>query len=347
MAVFLTTKMFFEYRGAIFWKMAAGMGDVVFAPLYQALRRRGVGFEFFHRVDALHVSATARAIEAVTLGRQAHLAPGRRDATSRSSAFGGLPGFPARPLVDQLDAAPGHRRPRRSSRTSASWPDAETRVLRRGEDFDVVVFAIPVGMAPIVCGELHRRPARVARAWSSTWRTTATQAVQLWLREDEPALGWHEPGATVSAYEAPFNTWASMPQLIDVERWPGDDRPRIDRLLLRRAGGALAARRAARARTSPEHRARVRANAVELVERRLAHLLPGVGGGRVVPLGRCSAVATGTPVATRSTPSCTSPTSTPPTATCSAPREATSTGCAPTRAATTTSSSPATGPTTG
>jgi uncharacterized protein with NAD-binding domain and iron-sulfur cluster len=43
-AVFLTTKMFFEYRGAIFWKMAAGMGDVVFAPLYEALRRRGVDF---------------------------------------------------------------------------------------------------------------------------------------------------------------------------------------------------------------------------------------------------------------------------------------------------------------
>ena len=40
-AVFLTTKMFFEYRGAIFWKTAAGMGDIVFAPLYQALRRPG------------------------------------------------------------------------------------------------------------------------------------------------------------------------------------------------------------------------------------------------------------------------------------------------------------------
>ena len=52
-AVFLTTKMFFEYRGAIFWKMAAGMGDIVFAPLYEALRRRGVRFEFFHRVDRL------------------------------------------------------------------------------------------------------------------------------------------------------------------------------------------------------------------------------------------------------------------------------------------------------
>ena len=54
--LFLTAKMFFEYRGAIFWKMAAGMGDVVFAPLYEALRRRGVEFEFFHRVDELHLS---------------------------------------------------------------------------------------------------------------------------------------------------------------------------------------------------------------------------------------------------------------------------------------------------
>ena len=55
--------------------------------------------------------------------------------------------------------------------------------------------------------------------------TTATQAFQLWLRDDEPALGWPHPGATVSAYEQPFNTWASMPQLIDVESWPADDRP--------------------------------------------------------------------------------------------------------------------------
>ena len=59
--VFMTSKMFFEYKGAIFWKMTAGMGDVVFAPLYEVLRRRGVEFEFFHRVDQLHLSDDARA----------------------------------------------------------------------------------------------------------------------------------------------------------------------------------------------------------------------------------------------------------------------------------------------
>ena len=29
----------------------------------------------------------------------------------------------------------------------------------------------------------------------------------------------------MSAYAQPFNTWASMPQLIDIERWPDGDRP--------------------------------------------------------------------------------------------------------------------------
>ena len=31
--VFLSGKTFFDYKGSIFWKMTAGMGDVVFAPL--------------------------------------------------------------------------------------------------------------------------------------------------------------------------------------------------------------------------------------------------------------------------------------------------------------------------
>ncbi len=49
LAVLLTGIALFQYKGAFFWKMTAGMGDVVIAPLYQALRRRGVRFEFFHR----------------------------------------------------------------------------------------------------------------------------------------------------------------------------------------------------------------------------------------------------------------------------------------------------------
>ena len=49
-AVRSTLRMFFSYRGALYWKMKAGMGDVIFAPFYEVLRRRGVKFEFFHKL---------------------------------------------------------------------------------------------------------------------------------------------------------------------------------------------------------------------------------------------------------------------------------------------------------
>jgi uncharacterized protein with NAD-binding domain and iron-sulfur cluster len=270
-AVFLSTKMFFEYRGAIFWKMAAGMGDVVFAPLYQALRRRGVRFEFFHRVDHLGLSADRARIETVRLGRQVHLAPGvdRYDPLVR---VGGLPGFPSSPLLDQLHACAGlEGHPLESH--FCEWPDADTRVLRHGEDFEVAVLAIPVGMAPIVCRELIE-DRREWRAMVQHVATTATQAVQLWLREDEPSLGWRKPGTTVSAYEQPFNTWASMPQLLELERWAPTERPRAIAYFCGALDAAWPPYGPARAYSAAQ-RARVRANAIELVERRLAHLLPG------------------------------------------------------------------------
>ena len=275
-ALFLTTKMFAEYRGAIFWKMAAGMGDVVFAPLYQALRERGVDFEFFHRVDGLHMSADRMAIDSVTVGRQAWLAPGltRYEPLVR---VGGLPCFPAAPLTEQLDAEPEVAAHPLESHF-CRWPDAERRVLRRGEDFDTIVLAVSLGMVPYVCGELiaHRRE---WRAMVDHMQTTATQAVQLWLREDEPTLGWLEPGTTVSAYEDPFDTWASMPQLIDVEQWPENDRPGSIAYFCGTLDAPWPPGPDTGAYVAEQH-ARVRANAVDLVERKLGHLMPGttIGG---------------------------------------------------------------------
>jgi uncharacterized protein with NAD-binding domain and iron-sulfur cluster len=47
LAVGGSLRMFFTFRGAFFWRMQAGMGDVVFAPFYEVLKRRGVTFNFF------------------------------------------------------------------------------------------------------------------------------------------------------------------------------------------------------------------------------------------------------------------------------------------------------------
>jgi uncharacterized protein with NAD-binding domain and iron-sulfur cluster len=224
-AIFLTALALFQYKGAIFWKMTAGMGDIVVAPVYQVLRQRGVEFEFFHRLDALHLDDRRLTIDAITMGRQVRLADGIIRYEPLTNVRG-LPVFPSVPLTDQL--ADGTQIPCGGWHSlETHWSnhaDAQTRVLRRGIDFDHVVLAVSVGMFPVVAGELIED--RVEwREMTSRMRTVATQAFQIWLRPDEPSLGWDEPAVTISAYLRPFETWASMPQTLWSEDWPEHDRP--------------------------------------------------------------------------------------------------------------------------
>jgi len=273
-AVLITLKMLLEHDGAVFWKMAAGMGDVVFAPLYQALLARGVRFEFFSRVDALHLDGARRNVEAIAVSRQVRLRPGR-PAYDPLVRVGGLPCFPATPHLDQLDADPAVAAQPLEAQW-CTWPDAERRRLRRGDDFDVVVLAVPVGAARTVCAELVAdRPEWAAMV--DRIGTVATQAAQLWLGEDERALGWHPPGTVVSAFTTPFDTWASMPHLVDVELWPiGEGRPRTVAYLcsvLREAGPRRGTEPDA-AGAAADH-ARVRDHLARFLDHDIGRLLPG------------------------------------------------------------------------
>ena len=219
----LATKMLLEYSGALFWKMQAGMGEVIFAPLYEVLRERGVDFRFFHRVDALRLSEDGRSIAAIDLGVQADLAEGVR-AYDPLTRVKGLPCWPDAPLGAQLRAT----EPLDGVDLESLWSprrDVGRRTLEAGKDFDTVVFAISLGMVPYVCGEL----VDASPAWRSmvdNVGTVATQALQLWLSEDERALGWSGPaGVTVSGFVKPFDTWASMSHLLPFEDWREGEQP--------------------------------------------------------------------------------------------------------------------------
>ena len=220
----LATKMLLEYSGALFWKMQAGMGEVIFAPLYEVLRTRGVEFRFFHRVDAVRLSDDGRSVAAIDLGVQAELAGGV-EAYDPLITVRGLPCWPDAPLGAQLAST----EPLFGVDLESFWSpshDAGRRTLEAGKDFDSVVFAISLGMVPHVCGELLA----ASPAWQSMVDhvgTVATQALQLWLSEDEQALGWSGPaGVTVSGFVKPFDTWASMPHLLPAEDWPEAAQPR-------------------------------------------------------------------------------------------------------------------------
>lgn len=268
--LFLGAKIFFDYRGSIFWKMQAGMGDVVFAPLYETLHRRGVRFEFFHEVDDLSLSDDGTAIERIRMVRQARLADGH-DEYQPLADFGGLPCFPAEPDQRQLATPVADL-----LGTETLWgrpPDAERVELSRGVDFDVALFGISLGMVPQVCSELiTKNPAW--QAMTENIGTVATQAVQLWLRSDEQALGWSRPGSTVTGYTKPFDTAASMSHLLPVEQWPVAEQPGsviylCNTLPEEPPPGPDSVRYLA------EQQSRVHRHALDFLEESAGHFLPG------------------------------------------------------------------------
>jgi uncharacterized protein with NAD-binding domain and iron-sulfur cluster len=207
-------RIFFRYRGAIMWKMNAGMGDVVFAPLYELLHKRGVKFEFFHRVEALR--AQVGMVEEIDIDVQATVSPTTRapDYLMRSTVNETLV-WPAQPMVIGPQTVP--------PAAYESWlmDPALTRVAsktlrRRDGDFDHVVYAMPITTVPHIAPELIEQSARWRSAVDKI-ESVPTQALQLWLNKTTAQLSPHADGATVGGFVEPFDTWADMIHLVNQE----------------------------------------------------------------------------------------------------------------------------------
>lgn len=192
LGVFLAVRMFFDYKGSVFWKMTAGMGDVVFAPLHEALMLRGVDVRLGHVVDGLDLEGDR--VVRVHVGVDEY-----------------VDGSLAR--VDDLSVYQHTDRPIGAT---------AHRTLEVGHDFDSLVLAASVASLESIVGTLADRPPW--RTMLADVATVATWAVQLWLRPGESDLGGIA-GGTLSALEAPLDTTASMTHLLERERWV-DDPPR-------------------------------------------------------------------------------------------------------------------------
>jgi uncharacterized protein with NAD-binding domain and iron-sulfur cluster len=216
----LAFRMLFDFKGSIFWRMQAGMGEIIFAPLYEALARRGVEFRFFHRLDRLRLT-NGRAISSIDLTRHANLRSGQ-DRYEPLVRIHGLPCWPDRPLAEQLETDPGDGL--ESHGKEARGLGVEKLVA--GRDFDVAVLAVSLGMIPYVASELVE--ARSAwRDMVGSVATVATRSVQLWLDATESEMGWDGPrGVTLSGFGEVFDTWASMSHLLPTEAWPPAATPR-------------------------------------------------------------------------------------------------------------------------
>ena len=297
------------------------------------------------------------------------LPPGRRAPTERRRAVDrrDRPGHPGRggrrrrrlrsPDPGEGPPVLARRAPRRrscgppmrstGSTSSRSGPRAATSVAapwRRGRTSTPWCSPSPSAWCRTSAASSWRRRPPGGR-WSTTWGRWPRRPFQLWLSEDEQALGWSgPPGVTVSGFVTPFDTWASMSHLLPAEDWPEADRPRTIAYFC----SVLETPDARDGAPDVEAETRaVRARARTFLDRDVATLWPAAVDATDSGGPCCATARPGPrPAPSDSTASTGGRTSTPPTSTSSPCPAPTSTACSRATPASATSPWPATGRTT-
>lgn len=219
--MFLSLMNTATYQGSIIWKFNTATGDLVVEPMYQVLKARGVKFEFFHRVDELVPNGDGTAIDAVTMGRQVELAGDSYNPLYPLQS--GQLVWPDRPLFGQLkDGAKLQASGADLESKWTTWPDAlPPLTLKAGQDYDLLVLAIPPGAHRDICAHLiQQKPAW--RQYIDAIQTVATQSLQTWTTLDEAQLGWTNP-AMIGGFDATnLNSWADISEVVATEEWPAE-----------------------------------------------------------------------------------------------------------------------------
>jgi uncharacterized protein with NAD-binding domain and iron-sulfur cluster len=202
-------RMFFTYRGSMFWRMRSGMGDAVFAPLFKVMSQSGsdpksgrtlspVKFHFRHELSGVTYDFTDKNRRFVT-----------------KLAFTATVDDEPQNVLDDFGCW--------SEREPAAGARQKPVPLRVGEDFDAVIFAMGLdNFAEFVNGAkttgVQTVPAAWARAVTTRNQTVATKAAQLWLEQDLEGLGWFRGPAVVAGLDGSYQTWADMTHTLPSER---------------------------------------------------------------------------------------------------------------------------------
>jgi 15-cis-phytoene desaturase len=237
----------FCYAGAVSFKMQAGMGDAVFAPLYQVLKDRKVRFKFFHSIQRLRLSSDKQSIESIDFVRQVDLESSSDSAADYAPLFDvkGIPCWPSEPLWEKIkpdDVAGLRKKPLSNHPNFPEIRDScwnlehesnplgkPTETLHRGRngDFDIVILGIPVDELSEICIELVKNQDKPEfKRMCDNSATTMTQAFQLWTSRTLDGLGWpFLQNSVACGYSDPYDTYCNMSQLLCRESWDASNGP--------------------------------------------------------------------------------------------------------------------------
>ena len=177
------------YDDIAFFKQQGPDGDVIFAPMYELLRKRGVSFKFFHKVEELKLDINnPKLVEQLRMTKQVELINEEYDPLIDVK---GLPSWPNEPRYEEID----HEQAKLLKKYDIDlesfwtrWPSIYEEhykqplpevILKRGQDFDIIVFGIPIGSLPYLGSELLETSQSLRDATKHIGRTSSVQ-VQLW-----------------------------------------------------------------------------------------------------------------------------------------------------------------------
>lgn len=222
-------RLAFTYKGALFFKMMAGMGDTIFGPYYEVLKHRGVKFKFFNAVTHLALDETKTFIDRIDMVEQAKVKGGDYDPFV---VVKDLNCWPSEPKWDHLVDGKKLEASGVDFECEKEPPSGRAYSLQKGVDFDEVILGASLGSLPYMATELV--------AASNRWKmmldkvgTVATHAAQFWLDKTAAEMGWNDLVAkhnigdipadlktVITSFEEPLDTWADMSDLIGREDWP-------------------------------------------------------------------------------------------------------------------------------
>lgn len=221
-------RLAFTYKGSLFFKMMAGMGDTIFGPYYQILKHRGVKFKFFNAATHLGLDPTKTFVNRIDMVEQAALVG---DDYDPFVIVKDLPCWPSQPHWDQLQNGAALKKSGIDFECEKDAPTGRAYSLVHGTDFDEVILGASLGSLPYMASELV--------AASNRWKlmlekvpTVATHAAQFWVDKTAAELGWNDVVAkhnigdlpadlktVITSFIEPLDTWADMSDLIVREDW--------------------------------------------------------------------------------------------------------------------------------
>jgi uncharacterized protein with NAD-binding domain and iron-sulfur cluster len=207
------------YKGSVVYQMQAGMGDTVFTPFYEVLKKRGVKFEFFSRAGELTLATDGKSVAGLAIHRQVKLKNGYDPLVMVKD----LPCRPSDPLYDQIvdgDKLRASGADLSHYDTGAPWAEQpDPTILTAGVDFDSVVLAAALPSLPQICPRaIAALPAWQKMVDKVSW--TRTQAFQLWMTKTKDEIGLPGPPAVLGSYVEPWSSITDFSHLLKREDWP-------------------------------------------------------------------------------------------------------------------------------